>query len=550
VDDPCDRGVPFATMRSPGLAASLLVGSLLVAWRAKAQVNVLTYHNDLARTGQNLNETTLTPSNVNSTTFGLIFTQQVDGYVYAQPLYLSGLVMPGKGKHNVVFVATEHDSVYAFDGDSSSGQNANPLWQVSLIPRGGSTVPSGDTGSGDLIPEIGITGTPVIDPKTGTLYVVSKTSEPRGVVQRLHALDVKTGAEKFGGPVHIAASVPGFGDGSANGVLNFDDLALHQMNRAGLLLLNGVVYVAFGSHGDVTPYHGWLIGYDAHTLQKVSVLNTTPNGLTDPSGYPIGGGAIWQAGDAPAADAQGNIYFETGNGTFDADTGGPDYGDSVIRLSTKPSLAVADYFAPHNQYSLDSTDADLGSGGVILLPDSVGSVAHPHLLVGCGKEGTIYLVDRDGMSGYSDAADNNVQTLYYSIGGTWSTPAYFNSALYYGGIYGTLKMFPISGASITTTPSSESSALFGFPDPTPAISANGNKNGVVWVLQTDDFWENGPAILRAYDASNLGTEIYNSSVVAGDAAGGAVKFAVPTIANGKVYVGAEYALNVYGLRAH
>jgi hypothetical protein len=522
--------------------------SLLVAARAQGQVNVWTYHNDNARTGQNLSETILTPSNVSSTTFGLIFTQAVDGYVYAQPLYLSGLVMPLKGKHNVVFVATEHDSVYAFDADSSSGQNANALWHAYLVPPGGSSVPSGDTGTGDLVPEVGITGTPVIDLKSGTLYVVSKTKEGSNYAQRLHALDVKTGAEKFGGPVRIVANVPGSGDGNVNGVVSFD--ALHQMNRPGLLLLNGVVYVAFGSHGDVTPYHGWLIGYDAHTLQKVAVFNASPNGLTDPSGYPLGGGAIWESGDGPAADSSGNIYVQTGNGTFDANTGGPDYGDSFLRLTSKRGLLAADYFTPHNQDSLNRSDSDLGSGGLVLLPDSVGSTAHPHLLVGCGKEGTIYLVDRDGLGGFNAGGDYNVQTLGGAIGGTWSTPAYFNSAIYYAGIYDSLQMFTVGSGSITTPSTSQSSALFGFPGATPSISASGNKNGVVWAVQTDDYWESGPAILRAFDASNVATELYNSNQVAGDAAGAAVKFAVPTIANGKVYVGGEYVLSVYGLRAH
>jgi hypothetical protein len=540
-------GLRSTAVRSPGLRATVLAGTL-VAVRAQAQVNVLTYHNDIARTGQNLSETVLTLSNVNSGTFGLIFSHPVDGYVYAQPLYLSGLVLPGKGKHNVVFVATQHDSVYAFDGDSGAGENANPLWQVSLIPPGATTVPNWDTGSGDIVPEIGITGTPVIDAKSNTLYTVTKTKENGGYVQRLHALDVKTGAERFGGPVLIRATVPGFGDGSVNGVLNFD--ALHQLNRSALLLLNGVVYLAFGSHGDTIPYHGWLLGYDAHTLQKVAVFNASPNGLTDPSGYPLGGGAIWQAGNGPAADSKGNIYFQTGNGTFDVNVAGPDYGDSFVKLSSHPALAPVDYFTPYNQDSLNRTDTDLGAGGPVLLPDSMGSSAHPHLLVGSGKEGTIYLVDRDAMGGFNATSDLVVQPLYASIGGTWSSPAYFNGAIYVSGIYDTLRMFQIASGSITTPASSESTTLFGFPGSVPGVSANGSKNGIVWSIQNDDYWQSGVAILHAYDASNVATELYNSSQVASDAAGAAVKFTVPTIAGGKVYVGGEYVLSVYGLRAH
>ncbi len=476
-------------MRPQQLAAALL-GSLALAGAASAQVNVLTYHNDNARTGQNLNEALLTPASVYSPNFAMRFTRPVDGYVYAQPLYLSGLVLPGQGKHNVVYVATEHDSVYAFDADNPSGENAYPLWQVSLVPPGDSSVPNWDTGTGDIVSEIGITGTPVIDPQAGVLYVVAKTKENNTYVQRLHALDVKSGAERFGGPVVIEAQVPGYGDGSVNGIVNF--LPLRQMNRSGLLLLNGVVYLAFGSHGDNIPYHGWLLGYDAHSLQKVAVFNTTPNGLTDPSGYPLGGGALWGGGAGPAADSSGNIYFETGNGTFDVNLGGSDYGDSFMKLSTKRGLAVADSFTPYNQYALDDSDADLGSGGLILLPDSVGSPTNPHLLVGCGKEGTVYLVDRDSMGSYNATADYNLQTLYYAIGGTWSSPAYFNSAIYYWGVNDSLRMFQVSSGSIASTPLSTSSFGIGYPSSTPSISANGNQTGVVWAVQNDQYLQQRP----------------------------------------------------------
>jgi hypothetical protein len=375
---------------------------------------------------------------------------------------------------------------------------------------------------------------------------VSNTMENGGYVQRLHALDVRTGRERFGGPVPITASAVGYGDGSVAGILTFNPLS--QMNRSGLLLSKGVVYLPFGSHNDVTPYHGWLIGYDAHTLQKVASFITTPDGVTDPSGYPIGGGAIWQAGGAPAADAAGNVYFETANGTFDAATGGPDYADSFVKLSSTAGLKISDYFTPYNEQALDDYDADLGSGGLLLLPDSAGSQAHPHLLVGCGKEGTVYLVDRDQMGGFSSAANNNLQTLYYAIGGTWSSPAYFNSAIYYNGVNDVLRMFPVGAGALATTPQSVSPAALGYPGATPSISANGAADGIVWTIESDNDYLGLPAVLHAYDASNVAAELYNSTLAAGDAAGPAVEYTVPTIANGKVFVGAAGVLSVYGQR--
>jgi hypothetical protein len=527
------------------LLVAALVGTVTVASGARSQVSVLTYHNDNARTGQNLAETTLTPSNLDIHHFGKLFTQAVDGFVFAQPLYLSNLAMPGRGIRDVVFVATEHDSVYAFDADSNLGTSSKPLWHAVLLPTGATPVPNPDTGSWDIVPEIGITGTPVIDETTGTLYVVAKSKENGGYVQRLHALDVTTGAEKLGGPVRISGWFVGIGDGSVNGTLTFDPLRQH--NRSGLLLSNGVVYAAFASHGDVTPYHGWMLGYQATTLRKVAVWVTTPNGLTDPSGYPIGAGGIWQGGAGPAADSNGSIYFETGNGTFDVDLpGGIDYGDSFVKLDTKKGLAVGDYFTPENQLTLDDYDADLGSGGVLLLPDTAGSPSHPHLLVGCGKEGSIYLLDRDNMGQYSPGSNNIVQFLQYTIGGTWSMPAYFNSGIYYAGVDDALKLFQLGPASILTPAVSGSPTAFGYPGATPSISANGTRNGVVWVLDASGYSSGNAAVLHAYDASNTATELYNSNLDVSDAPGVAVKFAVPTIANGKVYVGGQYQLTVYG----
>jgi hypothetical protein len=516
-----------------------------------AQVAVLTYHNDNARTGQNLNETVLTTGNVSPATFGRLFSYPVDGYVYAQPLYMPNVSIPGQGSHNTVFVATEHDSVYAFDADDAS---VGLLWQVSFIDpaNGVTTVPPEDVQSDNIVPEIGITGTPVIDDGSGTLYVVATTKEGADgsphYVQRLHALDIGTGAEKLGGPIVIGdtifdgnatyvsgPTVPGTGDGSGGGQVFFD--ALRQNQRPGLLLLNGVVYISWASHGDASPYHGWLVGYDAQTLAQVAVFNTTPNG---------GLGGVWMSGGGLAADSDGAIYLSTGNGTFDV-TGSqaPAYGDSVLRLSTGTGVTVGDFFTPWNQDALAAADRDLGSGGVLLLPDQPG--ASPHLLVTAGKDGTIYLISRDDLGGYQRcgaSCDDVVQVLAGPpIGNCYCTPAYFNNQVYYQGANDVLKAFPLSNGLLSPSPLSESSASVGFPGSTPSISANGSNSGIVWTLQTDG----GAAILHAYDALDLSRELYSSDQVPADQLDGAVKFTVPTVANGRVYVGTQGSLTVFGL---
>jgi hypothetical protein len=436
------------------------------------------------------------------------------------------------------------------------------------------TVSSSDVSSTDISPEIGITGTPVIDQSSGTLYVVAKTKEvdSSGVVhfvQRLHALDVTTGAEKFGGPVVIGdtslnsdgsytfwsgPSVNGTGDGSVGGTVTFN--ALRQQTRPGLLLDNGVIYIAFASHGDNGPYHGWVLGYNAQTLQLTAAFNTTPNG---------GLGGIWMSGNGLAADASGDIYFITGNGTFDTTldptTGLPqngDYGDSVVRLTLDPNssptnqningwgLKVVDYFTPSDENNLDQYDIDFGSGGAVLLPDQPGP--NPHLLLAAGKEGTIYLINRDNMGHFDPSVNHVVQELPGAIGGLWGSPGFFNNTAYYGGVGDVIKAFALqSDGTLNPSPTSTSPEGYGYPGPTPFISADGTSGGIVWALDTTAYGTSGPAVLHAYDASNLQSELYTSADSgARDQGPGAVKFTVPTVAGGKVYVGGEYALSIYG----
>lgn len=516
------------------LEVALLVPAQIVA----AQVDVLTYHNDLARTGQNVFETTLTPANVGPSTFGRLYTRPVDGFVYAQPLYVSGLAIPGQGNHDVVYVATENDTVYAFD---ATGSPKRALWKRRLVVRhtGGRAVKSSEVECEDLVPKIGVTSTPVIDRASSTLYVVAKTKEKGSgnFVQRLHALDIATGAEKLGGPVVIAATVPGTGDGSSGGMVTFDPRRQHQ--RASLALVNGVVYISSAAHCDIGPYHGWIIGYHASDLTFASAYVTTPDG---------GLGGVWQSGGAPAADDAGNLYVETGNGTFDANTGGNDYGDSLLKLTTGgATLTVADFFTPFNEDDLNAADTDFGSGGPVLLPDQVG--AHTHEAVASGKEGTVYLVDREAM-GHFHAGDDSqiVQSLPGAVGGTWSLPAYWDGMVYYSGSGDVLKAFTLTSGLLSTTPAAQSPDAFGFPGATPSVSANGSSDGIVWTLQTDGYADGKPAVLHAYAASDVSQVLYASDGNGRhDVAGKAVKFAVPTIANGRVFVGAQKRLTVYGL---
>lgn len=504
---------------------------------------VFTQHNDIGRTGQNLNETALT-STPFPATFGKKFSQTVDGFIYAQPLYVPQVAISGKGMHNVVYVATENDGVYAFDADSNIGANANPLWKVTLLDAahgaGAAATPTDSTTDNactDLIPIIGVTSTPVIDPSTGIMYVESKSKETGNFFHRLHALDITTGGEKVS-PTTITATVGGI---AFNPVMH--------TNRPGLLLLNGVVYVAYASDCDNTPYHGWIFAYDAVTLSQKAVFNESPNGRQ---------GGFWMAGAGIAGDSAANLYIASGNGDFDTkNVPAIDLGDSNLKLFfTGSAISLEDYFTPFDQQSLGNSDIDLGAGGVLLLPDQAG--AHPQELVQAGKEGTIYLIDRNQMTTGNQhycsgcASDTEiVQELQSEVGGMWSMPAYWNNNVYFWGSGDNLVAFPVTSGALGLAPTSASGTSLGFPGATPSISAHGTSGGIVWAIDSTNFGlpnnpAPGPAVLHAYDAINVGNELYDSSVLVKDQAGNAVKFTVPTIANGKVYVGTQTELDVYG----
>jgi hypothetical protein len=524
---PVPLALLVALLLAPGYASD--------AWCQGFQ-GVLTYHNDGARTGQNLSETVLTPSNVNSSTFGKLFSYAVDGYIYAQPLYVPKVTFPHKGGvHNVVYVATEHDSVYAFDADRTT---ASPLWHASFINsrKGIGTVPWSLVGSDDIKPEIGITGTPVIDPSTGTLYVVAKTINRAGVVQqRLHALNITTGKEKFGRL--ITASVHGTGDAAnKHAMITFDPLIQNQ--RSALLLANGIIYVAFASHGDRGPYHGWLLAYKARGLGRVAVFNSTPNGSK---------GGIWQGANAPAVDANGNIYFAISNGTFDVNTGGFDYGDSLVRATlSKHAISIADYFTPFDESLLGDDDLDVGSSGALLLPDQ--STGPAHLAVTADKNGTIYLLNRDSLGHFNPTDDSQIVQELFQVTGTVLCPfAYFNNRVYFVAANQALTRIPLVSGRFDTGEIKVASTPIGSPGASLSISANGSADGIVWVIE-DDKYNDGPSILFAYDASDI-SELYDSSQAPNgrDTAGFAVKFTTPTIANGKVYIGTHTELDVYGL---
>ena len=500
------------------------------------RTDVATYKNDVGRTGQNLTESLLTLTNVSSATFGLLHNLAVDGKVDAQPLYLAQITAKNATR-NVVYVATESDSVFAFDSDTGE-----MLWQASLLPSGESL--SDDRGCGQVEPNIGITSTPVIDRSAGpngALYVVAMSKDSTSAYhQRLHALDVTSGAELFNGPVSITATYTSSAPGSV--ATSFDPGQYEE--RAALLLSQGVVYTSWTSHCDYTPYGGWIIGYNESTLAQTSALNIAPNSNSGPS--------IWMAGGGPGADGSGNIYLLSANGAFETtlDSNGfpnkQDYGNSFLKLAaTASSLTVSDYFTMWNEINESNADEDLGSGGELVLPDLTDSTnTVRHLVVGAGKDGNIYLVDRDNMGKYNAVGNSIWQQVSGQMGPVFSTPAYYNGTLYYGDINATLKAFPMANAKLATTPSSQSPSQFAYPGTAAAISANGTSNGIVWAH------ENGAtAVLHAYDASNLAHELYNSNQAASgrDHFGTGNKFITPAIADGKVFVGTTNSVAVFGL---
>ena len=530
------RGPQFGA-RSSACAGLLFMALHCCSGVALAQVQVLTQHNDNGRTGQNLQETQLTTSNVNVRRFGKLWTTFVDGQVYAQPLYVPNVPIPGKGVHNVLYVATENDSVYALDADSNTGENGSPLWQTSFInPANGITTISTTDVNCDtaVVPEYGVTGTPVIDASTNTIYVLAETKENGTLFNRLHALDITTGAEKFGGPVAIQATYPGTGAGSVDGVLTFEPVM--ELQRSGLLLSNGEIYLAWASYCDNAPFHGWVMAYNKSTLQQSAVWASTPNGED---------GGIWMSGAGLTADASGNVIFSTGNGTFDTSGNPVDFGDSIIKMVLSgTTLSVSDYFTPYNQSYLDENDKDLAAGGVLLLPDQPGPYVHE--AIGGGKDGNVYLVNRDNMGHYNPNNNSQIiQTITSSSDGMWALPAYWNENLYFGWVNNPVQAFTVSSGLVSSSATSASPTSFHWPGAALAISANNNTNGILWGLDSSTVDE---SVLHAYDATNLASELYNTSLNGErDSVGLPIKFAAPTVANGKVYAGAVGQVSVYGI---
>jgi hypothetical protein len=502
------------------------------------RTDVVSYRNDAARTGQNLTESILTLANVNPARFGLQRFLATDGKVDAEPLYLSGLTVQG-AMHDVVFVATENDSVYAFDAVSGA-----VLWHVSVLEAGETASGLPPSGCDQVTPTIGITATPVIDRSAGAngiIYLVAMSTATASSTyhQRLHALDVTTGAEALNGPVDISATYPMLG-----GTTTFDPLQYEE--RAALLLSRGVIYTSWTSHCDVRPYSGWVIAYSQGTLARTAVFNAAPN-----SGG--AGPAIWMSGGGPAADSAGNVYLLTANGAFETTldlNGFPDqgdYGNSFLKLSTAGgTLTVADYFTLYNAVSESSADEDLGSGGILLLPDVTdsGGVVR-HLAVGAGKDGNLYVVSRDSLGKFNSSRNNIWQQLSGVLGGgIFSTPAYFNGAVYYGPVGAALMAFTVKNAQLSSAATSTTSTTFGYPGTSPAVSANGASDGIIWAHENSV-----PAVLHAYDAANLGHELYNSAQAAGgrDQFGAGNKFITPMIADGRVFVGTQGGVAVFGL---
>lgn len=549
-----------------GTVLTLAIACITSAGAQTPFAGVLTQHNDNGRTGQNRNEKILTPTNINATTFGKVFSYSVDGQIYAQPLYVPNVSIPAKGIHNVVYVETQNDSLYAFDAD---GLSPSALWQVSFInpaqginPVSCQTDGYSDIGCG-VYPIYGINSTPVIDPSTKTMYLVTRTNNNGNYFQTLHAIDITTGAEKFAGPVNISGSVPGTGVDSRNGKVYFDPL--RDVQRSGLLLSKGRVYVGWAGAA-----HGWIMGFDSTNLKREAIFNTTPNGGGTQG---LGGGGIWASGNGLVADPLGNIYAAVGDSTFDANDGGIDYGDSLLKLNR--ALKVLDYFTPNDEPCRSQNDLDLGSGGPMLLPKARSAPDDLVELVVAGKGGPpcdmnpsaarMYLLNTNNLGKYNSNRDQAVEEVAGSPAGYWSSPAYWQGAsqayVYLAGLGAKpstpdrLKMFTVTNGLLSITPTAES------PNPlvvgaTPSVSSNGTQDGVVWAIMRPEGLGARPgmqpAILYAYDATNIANLLYDSSVAKTngylrDRGGCATKFAVPTIADGRVYVATQNQLDVYGL---
>jgi hypothetical protein len=536
-----DNGAKFTVVVSnslgsvTGAAATLTIGT---AATGGSNVDVVTYHYDNMRSGANTSETVLALANVNSTKFGLLGSFAVDGKVDGQPLYISNVTIPNVGTKNVLYVVTEHDAVFAFDADSVKGATSTSLWRTSMLQSGES--PSDDRNCGQVTPEIGITSTPVIDRTRNAIYVVAASKTASGTyVHRIHALNLATGQELFGGPTTVTATYPGTGANSANGTDTFDPAKYNE--RPALLQVGATIYTTWGSHCDSGPYNSWVMAYSADTLTQTNVLNLVPNGQD---------GGIWMAGAGPAADAAGNVYFIIGNGDFDttlAASGLPsngNCGNCFVKLAPAPTMALLDYFTPSNTVAESNADTDFGSGGPLLLPDlkDAAGVTH-HLAAGAGKDRNIYVVDRDNMGKFNASTNAIYQFLPAPLPDAMdSSPIYFNNTMYIGGIVNHIMAFPITNAKLATAPSSQSPTQYGYPGAMPIVSASGTSNAIVWAV------ENGTnGVLHAYDATNLATELYNSTQAAnGRDTFAPNKYMTPMVTNGKVYVGTPNSVAVFG----
>jgi hypothetical protein len=569
-NDPLNRGVTFSASSGtftsiantsaiyhapslPGVYTITATSNLDVTKSASASIGVTdlagvtTYHNDLARDGVNSQEYALTTSNVQSSTFAKLFSCTVDAPVYTQPLWVANFSIAG-GTHNVIFVGSSHNTVYAFDADAGP---CHTYWSKNLIPSGETTLTNLDAGSSDILPDIGIVGTPVIDSVSNILYVVTKTKNigttgrpPGDCHQRLHALNLVDGTETSSGPIELTPSItfPGSGDGSNGTSVPFDPF--HELQRPALALVSGTVYVSWGSVGDQKPWHGWLMGFDKSNLSAAPLLfNATPNGE---------GAGIWMSGGAPAVDSDNNLYVITGNGDYDGVT---EFGDSFIKLNL--SLSATDWFAPFDQANLNTSNLDLGAGGAAILAD-LPSAPVKHILIGGGKSGSgsageLYVLNRDAM-GHLENAGTPIVQKFSALHSVFATPAFWNSTLFIAGANGNLQAYALNTTTglFNPTPTSQSTGRFTGKGATPSVSSNSLSHGIVWALDAGQYGSpsnlgSGPAVLHAYDATNLSRELWNSSQSAGDLAGYAVKFTVPTIANGKVYVGTRSEIDVYGL---